>query len=65
MMSKVIVSLHPAEREALVKLAHSELRSPRNQARYIIRSVLKIHGFLNEDQIQPKDKESKWNLNND
>ena len=45
-MSRVTVTLCPAEREALVKLALTELRSPRDQVRYIIRRELEQLGLL-------------------
>jgi len=45
-MSRVTVTLCPAEREALLKLALTELRSPRDQARYILRRELHRLGLL-------------------
>jgi hypothetical protein len=45
-MSRVTVTLCPAEREALVKLALTELRSPRDQVRHILRRELEQLGLL-------------------
>jgi len=48
-MSSVVVTLNLAEREALVKLAIAEVRTPRDQARYILRQELKRYGLLPAD----------------
>lgn len=45
-MSKVTITLCPVEREALIKLALTEVRTPRDQARYILRRELKRAGLL-------------------
>jgi hypothetical protein len=45
-MSRVIVSLSQEEREALVKLALTDLRSPRDQARFIIIAELQRLGLI-------------------
>jgi hypothetical protein len=45
-MSRVVVTLRQDEREALVHLAFSELRSPRDQLRHILRRELQQRGFL-------------------
>lgn len=47
-MSRVIVTLRQDEREALTKLALTELRTPRDQARFIIRQELERLGMLPE-----------------
>jgi hypothetical protein len=48
-MSRVVVTLHQDERDALVKLALSELRNPRDQARHILRQEFKRRGLLPAD----------------
>jgi len=45
-MSRVVITLNQNEREALVKLALVELRTPRDQARHILRLVLQQYGLL-------------------
>ncbi len=45
-MARVVITLHTKEREALEKLALSELRIPRDQARFILREALIKCGFL-------------------
>lgn len=45
-MSRVIVTLHQHERDALVKFALDELRQPREQARYLLREMLIEQGYL-------------------
>jgi plasmid stability protein len=48
-MTKVIVTLREDERKALVVLALSELRSPADQARHILRQELSRRGLLPPD----------------
>jgi hypothetical protein len=45
-VSRVTVTLNSAEREALVKLAVAEMRTPRDQARRILRLELEQRGLL-------------------
>jgi hypothetical protein len=45
-MARVVVTLGRIEQEALVKLALSEVRTPRDQARYILRQELERRGLL-------------------
>ena len=53
-MSRVVVTLCPVEREALINLALTEVRTPRDQARYIIRCELERRGFLLPDDRRPE-----------
>jgi hypothetical protein len=55
-MSRVVVTLSLDERDALVKLAINQLRSPRDQARYILITELQRQGLLTE----PADFQSKF-----
>lgn len=48
-MSRVVVTLNSVEREALIKLAAVEIRTPRDQARYILRQELEQRGLLPAD----------------
>ena len=50
-MSRVVVTLSLDEREALVKLALNQLRSPRDQARFILVTELRRMGLLSRDSI--------------
>jgi hypothetical protein len=45
-MTRVIVTLRNDEREALTRLALAEYRTPRDQARYILRQELERRGLL-------------------
>lgn len=51
-MSRVVVTLCQDEHDALVRLALSELRNPRDQARHILRQELKRRGRLPVDEQQ-------------
>ena len=44
--TQITIALEQRERSALMKLARAELRSPRDQARYIIRRELEQLGLL-------------------
>lgn len=44
--TRITISLEQRERAALMRLARSELRKPRDQARYIIRRELERIGLL-------------------
>lgn len=44
--TRITISMTQRERGALMKLARSELREPRDQARYIIRRKLEQLGLL-------------------
>jgi len=44
--SRITISLERRERAALMKLAKTELRSPRDQARHILRRELERRGLL-------------------
>ncbi len=47
-MTRLTITLGVDEGEALVKLALSELRTPRDQARFMIRKAMERKGILNE-----------------
>ncbi len=56
MVHRVVVSLSAEEQEALLKLSLAELRTPRDQARQVIREVLKQRGLLrNAPNGQPQE----------
>ncbi|MGH2541785.1 MAG: hypothetical protein ACRDIB_03250 [Ardenticatenaceae bacterium] len=44
--SRVVVTLRPEEREALVRLAQAELRTPRDQASFLLRQALQRSGLF-------------------
>ena len=45
-MSRVVVTLREDEHDALIKLSLDELRTPRDQARHILRCELERLGLL-------------------
>jgi len=55
-MSRVTITLCSDEREALVELALSEVRTPRDQARYLVRRALIQLGWLKAVKGLPKQK---------
>lgn len=59
-MSKIVVTLDPAERDALVSLAVAEVRIPREQARHILRQESDRRGLLDgsDQQRQVLDDEA-------
>jgi hypothetical protein len=59
MMSRVVITLRVEEREALIKWASSELRTPNDQARYIIRIALQNKGLLPELEILKLDGDTQ------
>jgi hypothetical protein len=52
MMSRVVITLGLEERKALIEWAGSELRTPSDQARFIIRVALQKKGLLNDSEKQ-------------
>jgi hypothetical protein len=46
MVNRVTLTLEQPEYSALLKVALAELRSPQDQARYILRRELERHGHL-------------------
>ncbi|MCP4542459.1 MAG: hypothetical protein GY832_35495 [Chloroflexi bacterium] len=58
--TRITISLEQRERAALMKLARSELRETRDQARYIIRRELERLGFLStEDATQAQNRKEE------
>ena len=51
-ISRITISLEPHERVALLRLAKKEVRDPRDQARYLIRSALVKYGFIKSTESQ-------------
>lgn len=51
--TRITISMEQRERSALMRLARVELRSPRDQARYIIRRELEDLGFLAPSLDEP------------
>jgi len=51
-MPRIIVSISNNELAALVRLAHCEMRDPREQLRFILRQELLEHQLLDDDQNQ-------------
>ena len=49
-MARVTITLREDERRALVELATSELRNPRNQARLVLRQEFERRGLLQPEQ---------------
>ena len=45
-MTRIMITLRPDERDALVRVALAELRTPRDQARFIIRKEMEQLGML-------------------
>ena len=48
-LRKIVISLDGAERSALAHLAEQELRTPRDQARFVLRRELERLGFLSAE----------------
>lgn len=61
-MSRVVVSLQPDEREALLNLANAELRTPRDQARLILIEALQRRGLLSSSGNKTHLKENEKRL---
>lgn len=61
-MSRVVITLHPVEHYALVRFANAELRTPRDQARHILRSVLQQQGL--HEEVKGQSGPLKINLGN-
>ena len=57
-MPRIVVVLGPDEHDALVELSFEELRTPRDQARHILRTELERQGLLELDQA-PDHEEDK------
>ena len=53
MVSRVKLALEQAEYTALLKMAMSELRSPADQARHIVRQELMRRGYLSAGTSAP------------
>ncbi len=51
-MNRIVISLGKKERNALLKLAQTELRSPRDQARYVLRKEMERLGLLETDTLE-------------
>lgn len=51
-MNRIVISLGKKERNALLKLAQTELRSPRDQARYVLRKEMERLGLLETDALE-------------
>ena len=49
--TRITIPLTQRERSALMRLASAELRSDRDQARYILREVLTQRGLLNGGRV--------------
>jgi hypothetical protein len=49
-MSRVVVTLSPIERRALIDYALKEVRTPRDQARWIITQELIRRGYLEAEE---------------
>lgn len=55
--SRITVTLRRGERAALMQLAQSELRTPQEQARYLIRCELERLGWLKSSSQQESPSE--------
>lgn len=51
MLSRLVITLNEAERNALQAIAASELRDMREQVRFILRSDLERRGLLSDDSF--------------
>lgn len=51
MMTRITIPVTVEEREALRRLAHQELRDPREQARHILRCALLGGAVANPDRL--------------
>lgn len=51
-MNRIVISLGKQERTALLRLAQNELRSPRDQARYVLRKEMERLGLLETDALE-------------
>lgn len=58
-MTRLVVTLSKAERQALGMLAQEEFRDPREQVRYILRQELHRRGFLSLEHESEKPDESE------
>ena len=60
-MNRIVISLGKRERTALLKLAQNELRSPRDQARYVVRKEMERLGLLETNALEGgiSDEENK------
>ena len=59
--TRITISMEQRERAALMKLARSELREPRDQARYIIRRELERLGLLSTvDATQEQNRKERY-----
>ncbi len=63
MVSRVIVSLLKEERQALIDLAHYELRTPSAQAHYLIREILRQLALLSQLSKEQDIKHTSAELN--
>ncbi len=54
-MARVTIVLREDESKALVKLASTELRDPRDQARFLLRSELERRGLLQPESASKAD----------
>ena len=52
-MTRVVITLNETERAAIVRLAQTELRSPSDQARYLLREALAQRGALESYKALP------------
>jgi hypothetical protein len=50
-MARIVITLGESEQEALVRLALREVRTPRDQARYILRRELIERGEMEESNL--------------
>ena len=55
--SRITIPLTQHERSALMQLANAEMRSDRDQARFLLREALKSRGFLESrcDRAEPEE----------
>lgn len=58
-MPRIIVTVNPVELDALVELALKELRSPRDQVRFILRRELINRNLLAEETSSTQFTDSK------
>lgn len=57
-MQRITITLCPNEREALWRLAESELRHPRDQIHFLLREELKRRGLVKSADGAPNRQEA-------
>jgi hypothetical protein len=56
LMPRIVLTVSNAELVGLLRLAHAELRAPKDQLRFILRKELEVHGFVTLESSTVSDK---------